>query len=678
MAMAIESNLSTTQYYGARLIKNQIRVLRLLPGRYGDPMCTELTVRTLTDDQGYGQYEALSYTWGGSSQQRTISVDAIGGFRVTDNAYNAMQRLRRHREARVIWIDAVCINQEDVMERNIQVAMMGTIYSLADQVVIWLGDADEAAVRMAHRVSSFLHLDDWAKVLPFLEFDNWFSDFEEHCLVLALCTTKPRWWDRVWVVQEFAQATKPPIICFGRCAIPWNLVRAKAKMFFVLDRHHEQDGWPIVSRGITSLLRDGIAGVFHSLGAFLEVKHSDQTRAVFEEALFDLDSRLDAFDTYRQDIGNVSLADIAWSLRDLQSTDPRDKVFGMLSMIHPETEKMLQPDYELATADIFALATFAALREADTRDVHAWELVTFGSDRPPTPPWKPNGIQPRTAGLPSWAVDFAFPGSFAEGNDTWCRYEPGNRPARFKAGSALQLSNDYKRLTVRCRILTSILQVVPLARQGEYLDDYRQVEDLLANPIPTDPYAVLMSKPSGHIQQTGDDVLIDRSTGFADERVITNTKALAKAFELWHSQIWPEKAAAPSFQHFVPYERGPDNMGGVMSKQEVPDWVKTSCNPRNYSAVIDKFDSYTRFTAGGTTMFRTAQGFLGCANRYVHSGDVIAMLGEASRFVMLRPRQDVFEFLGFAYVHGFMRGELEELKALGYEWKMLPTEITLV
>lgn len=58
---------------------------------------------------------------------------------VTKNLGAALQKLRLPDGARKIWIDALCINQDDVLERNEQVRLMGEIYSRCSRVIVWLG-----------------------------------------------------------------------------------------------------------------------------------------------------------------------------------------------------------------------------------------------------------------------------------------------------------------------------------------------------------------------------------------------------------------------------------------------------------------------------------------------------------------------------------------------------------
>jgi hypothetical protein len=84
-------------------------------------------------------YEALSYAWG--SPENPLKIDVNGkAFTVTRNLNAALRRLRSPDKNRLVWVDAICINQKDTDERSHQVQRMAQIYSNAEQVIVWLGD----------------------------------------------------------------------------------------------------------------------------------------------------------------------------------------------------------------------------------------------------------------------------------------------------------------------------------------------------------------------------------------------------------------------------------------------------------------------------------------------------------------------------------------------------------
>lgn len=130
---------STNDQIYRPLRKNECRLAHLAPGSYNDPIHCDLHHFELTN---FPQYEALSYVWGDPNNTAPIVVQGHT-LQVTTNLEVALRHLRYSNKVRVLWIDAIVINQIDLDERTEQVALMGDIYSKAASVRIWLGPADD-------------------------------------------------------------------------------------------------------------------------------------------------------------------------------------------------------------------------------------------------------------------------------------------------------------------------------------------------------------------------------------------------------------------------------------------------------------------------------------------------------------------------------------------------------
>jgi len=91
------------------------------------------------------KHEALSYVWGSTTQQSSAICAGVE-IPLTDNLADALRRLRWRARSRIIWIDALCINQEDIPERNQQILLMTEIDRKVTGVVIWLGESDNDLV----------------------------------------------------------------------------------------------------------------------------------------------------------------------------------------------------------------------------------------------------------------------------------------------------------------------------------------------------------------------------------------------------------------------------------------------------------------------------------------------------------------------------------------------------
>ena len=137
------------RYRYSPLPLNHIRLLRLLPHKDKNaPIQGKILACPLPDDDGEGGcslYEALSYVWGSPVKPCRIQLDDAE-LSVTENLHCALGRLRDRWVERILWIDAICINQDDVRERNHQVSFMAQVYATASRVLVWLGDCDGSEV----------------------------------------------------------------------------------------------------------------------------------------------------------------------------------------------------------------------------------------------------------------------------------------------------------------------------------------------------------------------------------------------------------------------------------------------------------------------------------------------------------------------------------------------------
>ena len=131
-----------THRYSSLLHDDSIRLLALLPAGDGpndSVLSCGLEDCRLSDNPSY---EALSYTWGQPIFPEILNTHK-GFLRITENLALALRRLRLYDRVRYLWVDAVCINQNDTAEKSRQVAMMGSIYRSARQVICWLGQTDK-------------------------------------------------------------------------------------------------------------------------------------------------------------------------------------------------------------------------------------------------------------------------------------------------------------------------------------------------------------------------------------------------------------------------------------------------------------------------------------------------------------------------------------------------------
>jgi len=148
------------------------------------------------------KYEALSYTWGDETIRRKITIDGHD-FTVAQNLFDALVHLQHRSEERVLWIDAICINQSDISEKNSQIGFMPFIYMRAKCVLVWLGIVNAPSEQESGGKASTVT---WRSIEP----DP----------VLRTLAANP-YWRRVWIIQEVGLARKI-LVHYGTVQRKWS------------------------------------------------------------------------------------------------------------------------------------------------------------------------------------------------------------------------------------------------------------------------------------------------------------------------------------------------------------------------------------------------------------------------------------------------------------------------
>ncbi|KAI1383058.1 heterokaryon incompatibility protein-domain-containing protein [Hypoxylon trugodes] len=172
------------------------------------------------------EYEAISWCWGEEREEYAIRIErGEKSFKRTikRNLALALKHLRRADETRTIWIDSMCINQRNDIERNHQVQMMSRIYTRADQVCIWLGQADGESGLAIRFIKE--------EIMVLKNFDAICSDkkYTHKWRALMVLMQRP-WFSRRWMIQEIALDRKGTIYC-GSDQISWSDFAVAVELF---------------------------------------------------------------------------------------------------------------------------------------------------------------------------------------------------------------------------------------------------------------------------------------------------------------------------------------------------------------------------------------------------------------------------------------------------------------
>ncbi|KAH7393662.1 heterokaryon incompatibility protein-domain-containing protein [Cadophora sp. MPI-SDFR-AT-0126] len=214
--------------------QHEIRLIKVLPRNFFShrPDNIFCTMKTTSLMAAAGKYEALSYAWGNEVSRDPIYLWVNGSeFTVTiqENLYQALVHLRdAHQEQSggpfVLWVAALCINQNDEIEKTHQVKHMKSVYEKAEAVCVWLGVAADGSDRLIQRMERVCHraieleeavAGSWIDVMPEIVTS---TDEAATCPLTELIAFVSRpWWSRIWAVQEVAAATTVYFYCGHRC-----------------------------------------------------------------------------------------------------------------------------------------------------------------------------------------------------------------------------------------------------------------------------------------------------------------------------------------------------------------------------------------------------------------------------------------------------------------------------
>ncbi len=380
----------------------QIRLLKVLPA----PSITD-DIRCMISDASLKPkeipaYEALSYVWGSDENKVRISLsyvsehDANGSrkpdvdncrtasdqglqHKVTQNLAAALRHIRLSDVERTMWIDAVCINQEDHDEKNHQVKQMRQIYLASQNVVLWLGEEGSSAIALdfLEQLPLRPNKEDW-------EVDYTFShnDIPKWEACDQLFRKRP-YWTRSWILQEILHH-RDVIVYIGSKTYPIE------ELFRLFNRYYwtrmalssigntiPKDEQSVMTENSKEALK--YDAWFRSAGA--------------AEAMPDL--LVEMRPRFRHPpFEELRLGTMLYKFRDQKATNPKDKIYAFLGMVKDEYKiKIEYDDKRLPTRSLFVLTTRKLL--ARVLIVLLWiespeREICAGLDGEKLPSWVPD------------------------------------------------------------------------------------------------------------------------------------------------------------------------------------------------------------------------------------------------------------------------------------------------
>jgi len=379
------------QYSPLREDRSEFRLVRLWPG----PASAEIEIEIFHAARS-SSYEALSYAWGNpertneaivrtsiewneeseslsklsedvklpTGSEPSLSSTTIG---ITHNLAIALTHLRYEKSPRVLWIDALCINQDDLLERSVEVLDMGSIYTCAQQVVVWIGpSSDDSGLAMttlrAIGEGIYFNKDDQFIYRPNSLAQSLENDLE------ALKAKEPNWFaikdllrrewfSRLWVLQEVGLATSATMYV-GQHSTDWKVFITALEWLWNTLVHLNQ---VIPNLGIPDF--------------------ADSTILAFI-----IMSRVVRLRRY------PSLKDCLILTCKMACSDPRDRLYAMRHLVKSSERNSIIPDYSSSVEEAFQDTFLRACRARS--DGYLLDLCLLQGT--------PSKLQ-----LPSWVPDFS-------------------------------------------------------------------------------------------------------------------------------------------------------------------------------------------------------------------------------------------------------------------------------
>ncbi|PVH68561.1 HET-domain-containing protein [Cadophora sp. DSE1049] len=611
-----------------------IRLLRLYAGTY--LMC-DLIIAHLDN---IPPYEALSYCWGDSASRKPITCNGIRGLSITENLHSALSHLLLPHQPRLVWADAICINQEDVEERGAQVRLMKEIYRRATSVVVWLGEGVEVdGKKDVWPIPSLLEAaqkglrrnqlpirhgtKDWVRYVlrPDYTTAGDLDDKRWNATIKSLILLLHRpWFLRTWIIQEVALAARAVVMC-GSHVARWEDFYTSVS--YAIDLDYFSSTQPEMYSSIQNIehVRRGLAR-----------------------------------DHYSRPL------DLLASFKIFLATDPRDKVFGLYSLISASDLAVLelQPDYTIDVFKVFSQATLDCIATEGNLDVLSFGGQDCRIENSQLPTWVPDWSLPdRTIPLsPRFLSTLSFDA------DQWpCTWSS----VTGKSYPVVELTENPKTIKIAGYVFDEITELGGVLDKQYFESQPSNAGFEMSNIFGKgseiyNKWEVICSVPTNATYCTGEaawDVYWKTLHGgfypYGDE---ARTK---EAFERWYQPF-------RNLRSFTDYT---GNRLDEIDKKEAGSAYKIAAGAGWLAKVMyksAKFGMQTMLTANKLppskilafhrTMFKTKKGYVGITSRHAKVGSSVAFFQGGKLPLILNERENgQWGIVGDAYIHGIMGGD---------------------
>lgn len=566
------------------------------------------------------EYFCLSYTWGTQSEDVEIQIDGQVLY-VRPSLVDTIHRLQEMTaeglspdlNVKWVWIDRICINQDDIEERSEQVRCMGTIYSQAVRTIIWAGpdlDGCSSAWSLIDQIYNICISENsqvkYLADIPFRIYSDqnhaesrlppWNDKLWKHLTRLF----ELPWFTRTWVIQEVALSSKDPIILHGQHRYPW-----------------ERLGW-----AASWLRRNGYL------------------------RLAQIPDQLQNCDT----ISNIRRSRDRWNLDALlattsvkfKSTDQRDKIYGLLGLAAEcqsaeGLPNALTPDYKLNVWEVYTKVVLLFLREYRTLPTLALASGIWGDNARAQ---HTNQYELLPSWVPNWS-DCCVSNSEHTKGLSWLYYSNTGEATKLgfpkhsdaSAGlTATVLESHYESvLRLNGLIADTVVSVVSYNEESQATE-----QDSILRAWSSAVQSLPERKATDYIK-----AFIDAST--AEQHGLSGKSAeqiqkdgSAYLFEVLTTNRKQKLGAAPEI----------DDQGIL----ETLAAISIGGDPASYASLAKNFCHNRSFVV-------TSNGYIGISSLGTQPEDIVAIIFGGGVPYMIRKHDDYFLFVGESYIHGLMNGE---------------------
>jgi len=611
--------------------KSIIRLLRI-DRKTKSSIVGELKRFSLDSNQ-YPPFTTISHVWGQHKADERVGIIVNGAeFRVTPNVFSILELARNHpdfKEVEWIWIDSICINQQDSVEKSAQVAIMGRIYRKSEVTAVWLGKAEKEtnaamdflsgmvrrkpALKKKYRAtnkrqtpSDLRDPEKWKPLRSFFELP---------------------WWKRVWTLQEF-------------------IIPRKLKFYW----------------GHRSIDRSELKGALYAIWL------CDPFDRLLEEDIFWpawYRRRMHSWYAHKKKVGEKSL--LAWLSYNSNAkvTDDRDRIYGVLGLVRGEDSKLVgKPKYgsenavdlyrRLVTSWVQGFKSLDIICFAQLFNSRKFEKLENGGS---LPSWVPDWRAP----LDTFVVPLLVSQSGNSDIDNFRPVDADNHSAVYAAsGTEVPRIRSFE-----------IFDQLPC--EGIRVDTIDQLSDMPTAQGPPNASLVQSASPEdrgprgrfAYLQEPAastellNDVVrclvLDRKDRYLSTPA--PVEQFREQFQLLAASNSPPSEFAQWFQRNKKFRIKGNTLEELCKQLPMPKAeMEMGRDERNFlSRMLDT----TQPKKMNRRLVTTSRGHLGMAPPEAKNGDVVCVLFGCSVPVVLRKRHDLgWEFIGECYLHGYMNGEI--------------------